>query len=368
MAIDSTYYPRSRRTAMQHLSSEMCCETSRGSCLLNERISIIALRTLASALITLALGIAVPAHAGRVALTFDDLPVFGAFTLAADGEQVTDHLLAGLARHHWRSTGFVNERQLEGPDSAQRVALLERWLDAGMDLGNHAYAHLSLNTVTADEFVMDIARNEVQTGRLLAARGRHESWFRYPYLETGPTRTSRDQVRGWLSIHGYRIAPVTMENSDWQFSAPYDDAVAHDEMLKAGRIRRQYLRYTRSAVAWYIRAGRTLFYREPSFVFLLHASRLNAASIDALAGILRKAKLHVVSLDRAMRDPAYRTADRYIGLDGNEWLERWALTLHRELPFESFPKVPSAIVRCDSRLEYRSDPQNRFEKLAPLVP
>ena len=292
-----------------------------------------------------------PARSGTVALTFDDLPVFGSFTSAADGARVTDQLLGALTRHHWRVTGFVNEIQLEGRDKAQRVALLDRWLNAGMDLGNHTYSHLSLNATPAAAYVADIARGDVETGRLLAARGRRERWFRYPYLETGQTRASHDQVVRWLTAHRYRIAPVTMENSDWQFSAPYDDAVARGDAAAASRIRQQYLTFTRAIVAWYVDAGTTLFGREPAYVFLLHASRLNAASMDALAAILRDARLRVVPLDVAMRDPAYRTADTYIGPDGDEWLDRWATTLHRHLPYETIPEVPAEIVALDDRLE-----------------
>ena len=57
-----------------------------------------------------------------------------------------------------------------------------------------------------------------------------------------------------------------------------------------------------------------------------------------------------------MLDPAYQTADKYIGPDGNEWLERWAQTLHRGLPFETIPKVPATIVVLDDRLEAAVDP------------
>lgn len=225
-----------------------------------------------------------------------------------------------------------------------------------MGLGNHTYSHLSLNDVPVEAYIRDVARDEEVTGALLRAQGRRERWFRYPYLETGSTHEVRQRFEGWLADHGYQVAPVTMENSDWQFSVPYDDALARGDVRRTEAIRREYLAFTRRIVAWYQRAGRLLLGREPAFVFLLHASRLNAASVDAPASILSRAKLRVVSLDEAMRDPAYRIADQYVGPDGNEWLERWSLTLHRDLPFETIPKVPARIIAEDAKLEAASDP------------
>ena len=179
---------------------------------------------LISGVVGAALAVALSASqvaAHSVALTFDDLPVFGQFDSAAEGAEVTDRLLAGLRRYHWKATGFVNEDQLEAADRPQRILLLKRWLDAGMDLGNHTYSHLSLNKTPVDAYIADVARDETVTGRLLAARGKRERWFRYPYLETGNTLAIRERFESWLKKHGYRVASVTMENSDWQFSGPY---------------------------------------------------------------------------------------------------------------------------------------------------
>ena len=291
------------------------------------------------------------AQAGSVAITVDDLPVYGSAWTLAEGKARTGALLAAFARHHWHVTGFVNEKQLEGTDHAGRVAVLERWLAAGHDLGNHTYSHPSLNTVGAQAFIADIARGSTETERLLAARGQTERWFRYPFLETGTTLSDRTAVAAWLEAHGLRVAPVTMENADWQFATAYDAALARGDIAHAAAIRRAYADYTALVIHWYRTAGRALLGREPSFVLLIHASQLNADTLDALAATLRREHLHVVSLDQAMGDPAYRIADRYVGPNGIEWLERWSQTLHRSLPFDTLPPVPNWIVKEDAAFE-----------------
>jgi hypothetical protein len=84
---------------------------------------------------------------------------------------------------------------------------------------------------------------------------------------------------------------------------------------------------------------------------LLHASRLNADSIDQLADILQKNDLKSVTLDQAMKDPAYRIPDNYVGPDGDEWLTRWSLTLHENLPYGVLPHVPEDIATYDAKVE-----------------
>jgi peptidoglycan/xylan/chitin deacetylase (PgdA/CDA1 family) len=294
---------------------------------------------------------ATPLRAGTVALTFDDLPIFGRYAPTAEGTAITGRLLDGFKRHRWQVTGFVNEIQLANYDRPVRIGWLAQWLDAGMDLGNHSYSHLSLDKTPVDAYIADVAKGQVETSKLLAARGRKERWYRYPYLETGLTIETRRRFEGWLHDHGYRIAPVTMENSDWEFAEPYDDALARGDARQAAYIRAAYLDFTAKIIAWYRQAGRQLLGREPAFVFLLHASRLNSVSIDQLAAILDKAHLDVVPLDTAMRDPAYKIADTYVGPDGDEWLTRWSLTLHRDLPYAAIPQVPADIAAADEKLE-----------------
>src|SRR5437899_1385946 len=302
------------------------------------------------------LAIAAPAAAESVAVTFDDLPTMALTGSLGYTTTTTRRLLAGLVRQRIRATGFVNENKLEGSDHARRVALLSRWLNAGMDLGNHSYSHLSLTNTPLAVYIGDVGKGERVTRVLLAARGRRPRWYRHPYLETGSTPETRQGFEAWLSHHGYRVAPVTMENADWVFALPYDDAVLRGDAAQAEHVRQAYLAFTAQSVAWYRQAAVDLFGRRPSLVLLLHASRLNADCIDRLAELLRADGLKPVSLDRAVADRAYATPDAYAGPDGDDWLERWARTLNKTLPWDSSPEPPADIVAADARLEPNDDP------------
>jgi peptidoglycan/xylan/chitin deacetylase (PgdA/CDA1 family) len=293
------------------------------------------------------------AKAGEVALTYDDLPVYGHFGSIEDATALTRKLLAGLTQHRYPAIGLVNEIQLDGTDKPARAALLARWLDAGMDLGNHGYSHLSLTDTPVDRYIADAACGEIVTKALLAARGRTEHWYRYPYLETGKTLAVRHTFETWLTNHGYRVAPVTIENSDWEFVDVYDDTLLSGDRPGAAKVRQAYLAFTAEIVPWYRNASIALFGREIRFIFLLHASRLNADSIDGLASILDREKLRAVTLERAMADPAYRLQDDSVGPDGDEWLTRWARMLHIDLPYQSLPDVPPDIAAAEARIAAR---------------
>jgi hypothetical protein len=203
----------------------------------------------------------------------------------------------------------------------------------------------------ADAHIADVSKGEAVTRALLSARGRAPHWYKYPYLETGLTLQTRQTFEAWLAAHGYRVAPVTMENSDWVFAYPYDDAILRGDKIAMARIRRKYLAYTARMAVWCRQAALALLGRRPALVFLLHASRLNADCIDQLAAILHDNHLRAVTLDEAMRDAACTIPDAYVGPDGDGWLTRWSLTLHKNLPWSSFKEAPADIVAEDNRLE-----------------
>lgn len=291
------------------------------------------------------------ARAEPVALTFDDLPTLSLNHDLSYWQVTTERLLRGLRRRRVPAIGFVNEAKLEGGDRAERAELLRRWLDAGMELGNHTYSHGSLSRMPVNAYIGDVERGETVLRPLLAERGDTPRWFRHPYLETGPTLQIRHTFEDWLALHGYRVAPVSLENSDWMFAYPYDDAVTRGDAVAATRIQKEYLAYTAAVIPWYRAAALQLLGRRVPLVFLLHATRLNADSLGQLTAILKANDLKPVSLDQAMQDPIYAMPEDYAGTDGQEWLSRWSLALNKPLPWSSYPQPPADITAAEKRLD-----------------
>jgi len=293
----------------------------------------------------LALVLPMMAQAGHenVALTFDDLPSLTILKSQSYATEANEALLRGLKRHHLPAIGFVNEGKFDDLERTAQIDILRKWLDAGMTLGNHTFSHESPNDLKAEGYIEDIARGERVTRPMLAERHMELRWFRHPYLETGMPLETKERINAWLHEHGYTIAPVTMENSDWMFSEPYDDALLRHDEKRVAEIRKSYLHYTEKMVAWHQSAAHALLGRNFSYIMLLHSTRLNADCIDDLAAILKRHKLHPVTLEKAMQDPAYKIHDPYVGADGVEWIERWALELKKELPWDDYAEPPADI-------------------------
>jgi peptidoglycan/xylan/chitin deacetylase (PgdA/CDA1 family) len=280
-----------------------------------------------------------------MAITIDDLPMVSAVSVPVDvHDALTRQLVGSLVRHRVPAIGFVNENKLSDPHGnpdPRRIRLLEYWLEAGLALGNHTWSHPDLHRTSLADFERDLLRGEATTRPLLLARGKLIRFFRHPYLHTGASLAVRDSLVEFLDGHGYEVAPVTIDNSDYRFARAYDLARARGDSAMATRIAATYLDYMDSVVTFYEGQAEAIIGRAIPQVLLLHANALNAHTFDALARRLTGRGYHFVSLELALRDPAYQSEDRYFGSGGISWLHRWAIT--RGLPTSTFrgePEVP----------------------------
>ena len=264
-----------------------------------------------------------PAH--QVAITIDDLPFVSASPLPADEVQIrTRALLEHLRSRGVPATGFVNEGKFvegerEDPAGAAHLTL---WLDAGMELGNHTFSHDDFNDTPLAAFQEDVLKGEVVTRRLMAARGGAPRFFRHPYLHTGRESQKKEAFETFLAGRGYRVAPVTIDNYDYLFARAYDLAAEAEK----DRVMESYLRYMTAVVTFYEAQSQAILGYELPQILLLHANSMNAAGLGRLLDMFTARGYEFVSLEKALRDPAYSSSDTYLGPAGITWLHRWAMT------------------------------------------
>jgi len=286
-----------------------------------------------------------PETPGRqVAITIDDLPAGAAYSMSApDITQMTAKLLAALREEKIPVVGFVNEKKLyKWGEVDERIKALQMWLDAGFELGNHTFAHTSLNRAGLKEFEDAIVQGEPVTTLLLAQHKMKLRYFRHPYLDTGRDLQTRREVEAFLVARGYRIAPVTLDAWDWFFARLYDEARKHEDAAGQKEIANAYLSHSDAVFAYCEKLSKDLLGYEPKQILLLHANQLEADHIHELVGLMRKRGYRFITLEDALGDDAYSLPDTYVGEEGKGWLEQWAIT--RGQPARGFPVIPAPIM------------------------
>jgi len=274
----------------------------------------------------------------QVAITIDDLPR-GGDDLArrdfASVERVTVKLLEPL--RGIPLIGFVNAGRHGEMSEADLQKILRLWIANGVTLGNHTWSHPDLNDVSLADYEADILRGEPA---ITEALGHRPIYFRHPYLHAGPTAEKKRGLETFLAAHGYRVAPVTLDDSDWMFAFIYAQAMKDDPKM-AQRARDAYIPYMDSIFAFFEERSKEVVGREFPQILLIHASQLNADTMPDLLPMMRRRGYRFVSLDEALRDDAYKLPDDYVGPGGFSWIHRWSKT--RGMPDKGEPDEPEWI-------------------------
>ncbi len=279
-----------------------------------------------------------------IAFTIDDLPAASAsFMTGAEIKELTAKLLGTLKEQKVPAVGFVNEKKLyKLGEVDDRIAALKMWGDNGFELGNHTFAHTSLNRVNLKDWEEEVIRGETVTSLLLAQHNMKMRYLRHPYLDTGRDLQTRREAEAFLVGRGYRIAPVTMDAWDWMYGGVYEDARKRGDTELQKKLVSSYLAHTTEVFEYYEKLSKTLMGYEPAQILLLHGNWLEAEHIGELVELLRKRGYRFITLEEALGDPAYSLPDEYVGEEGGSWLDHWAIT--RGQPSRGAPETPKWVV------------------------
>ena len=275
----------------------------------------------------------------QVAVTFDDLPA--PHGDLEDMRGIPSRLLASLKRNGVPVIGFVNERKLyKRGEVDERTELLRAWLDAGEELGNHTFSHINLRRAPLADYEDDIVRGETVTRMLLEERGMKLRYFRHPYLWTGETPEYKEGLAKFLASRGYTVAPVTIDNDDYIFADAYFKAKKRGDSETAKRVADAYVPYMETVFDFFEKLSTETFGREVRHVLLLHANEINADRFDELAAMLKRRGYAFVTLEEALKDPAYAERDA-LYKSGVSWIHRWRL--EKGLPEKREPRSPKFV-------------------------
>jgi peptidoglycan-N-acetylglucosamine deacetylase len=288
-----------------------------------------------------------------IAITIDDLPAASANSMTgSEILEMTTKLVATLRDQKVPVVGFVNERQLyKFGEVDDRIKALNMWLDYGFELGNHTFSHASLNRIALKDWEEEIVRGETVTRMLLAQHNMQLRYFRHPYLDTGRDLETRRQAEAFLAQRGYRIAPVTMDAWDWMYAGVYGDARRRGDTALEQQLVSSYLSYTAEVFTYYEKFSKDLIGYEPKQIILLHGNWLEADHIGELLDLLRKRGYKFITVQDALSDAAYGMPDEFVGEEGTNWIDHWAIT--RGHPPLNTPMFPQWVIDKSNALPHR---------------
>jgi peptidoglycan/xylan/chitin deacetylase (PgdA/CDA1 family) len=206
----------------------------------------------------------------------------------------------------------------------------------GAEFGNHTWTHADFDKVSLEHYENEILQTDRSMKRDLGVS--KVSYFRSPYLNDGPDHAKKNGLQWFLQAKGFREAPVTLDTEDWQFATPYDRAFIKGDKALMKRLDAAYMPYMNSMVEFFEGISQQVFDRKCALIYLLHANRLTAKKMPEVLAMLKRRGYKIVSLDRALQDPAYQSPDHYLGPGGFSWLIRWGLDKGLKLPL--YPAVP----------------------------
>lgn len=265
-----------------------------------------------------------------IAITFDDLPYAqdDRDNLALE-QKTTAAMTAAVRKHHVPAVAFVNEDKVirHAGQIDAHVAVLNEWLDAGVELGNHNFGHVGLTATPLEKEEDAVIQGEPIIRQLMEARGRHLRYYRDPMMQTGPTPEIKAAFDKFLADRGYTRAVFTIEDSDWIFSNAYGRAREKNDPALRQKVVDAYLTYFDQMMGWFEGVSRDTFGREIPQIIIIHADEINGDELDELFTRLEQRGYKFISLEEALKDPAYQTPDGYIGKWGPSWLHRWRRSL-----------------------------------------
>jgi uncharacterized protein (TIGR02246 family) len=264
-----------------------------------------------------------------VLVSVDDLPIASGSLHGdpAERERITRGLLDVLAKHQIKAAGMVTWRNV-GADGEK---LLQMWLDAGHELGNHTYEHLDYPRTETAAYIADLEKGRAALQAFLDTRGGQKvRLFRFPFLREGDTLEKLRAAREYLASSGQRTLPVTIDNQDWSFEQPWVEARRAGDTARLARLAEDYQHALRLEVLTQTALGDEWIGRATPQVLLLHANEVGTAQWDALFTWMKARGFRFATADDVLADNALAMPHEFVGRYGGGLWQRLRHERRRE--------------------------------------
>ena len=263
----------------------------------------------------------------KIALTFDSLPAMKPLGYWTPRE-VSNMILRAMEPYKISAIGFVVAEKVE--DDPSTVVVLDDWLARGHLLGNQTFGNVDLNELNEDDFIQHAADGEKPI-KVMSQRYRaNYHFFRFPQLHEGNTPGKKKDVRRRITNADYVIVPVTVKTSDYRFNRAILAKQRAQE--SADQLKAAYLRHISKMLDYAEKQSQAVFNRNIPQIMWLHAGVATASFMEDLLKMLVERGYTFVPVTEALKDPAYKTEEKYAGPLGLCFEDRVAAT--RGLPFD----------------------------------
>ncbi len=237
-----------------------------------------------------------------VSLTFDDAPSVNEPGVSFDAGRMDRMREALLAAGIESCVAFV-----VGASSKQHEANLERWVEAGFELGNHLYEHHRASRLSIEEFCRSLDACDEVIAPFAGYQDGKARWFRFPYLDRGRDPEHRRLLQREVTARGYRVAHASTTFRDEAYELRLQKAKERGDILALEHIGRRFRNAARGSIDSTMEAT-----TNPGPVKLVsygHFGEVCVGNIFTLVEGLRHHGARFCSLEEALSAPEYAAFD-----------------------------------------------------------
>jgi beta-lactamase regulating signal transducer with metallopeptidase domain/peptidoglycan/xylan/chitin deacetylase (PgdA/CDA1 family) len=251
-----------------------------------------------------------------------------------DADATARLLIAKLQQYKVPAIGFLSGGMVSDGEKLfpVRANIVRMWRDAGFDVGIGGFKHLPFRDQPLDAYIANVEKNERVAKQVLGDKNTVR-YFSYPYLYTR-NNDDHQKFEKWLSDRGLTSVKYTIDNNEWIYSYAYDVARMDNDLNTMKEVRSAFIDYMAKMFDHYEMYSVETFGREIPETMVLTPSRLVTDTADDLFGMIKKRGYSFVSMETALADPAFQTAENYEGESGISWFDRWTLTAGKRLKDE----------------------------------